>query len=198
MPQVLIKEYRRKSTVISWSSEESSEEHWILSLLHFRLFKAETSYLCVYVGYVCHISDSAVVPVAVVARMIVLNSSTSYLWNVKSLLSFEDGVSQVTRICEALFKTGESLERFLLLRWCLKSRISFPACWVINICSGGGRVEGSSFACFLDLSVPETLYYRTQLKVFFLFPSPQTLSTRSCLPTWNAGCITAAFITSVS
>lgn len=163
--------------MISWSSEE----HLILSSLHFRIFKAETSYLCVYVGYVCHISDSAVVPVAVVARMIVLNSSTSYLWNIKSLLSFEDGVSQVTRICEALFKTGESLERFLLLRWCLKSRVSFPACWVINICSRGGRVEGSRLACF-DLSVPETLYYRTQLKVFSFFPSPQTcLQDLACL-----------------
>lgn len=193
MPQVLIREFRRKSTVISWSSEE----HWILSLLHFRLFKAETSYLCVYVGYICHISDSAVVPVAVVARMIVLNSSTSYLWNIKSLLSFEDGVSHVTRICEALFKTGESLERFLLLRWCLKSRVSFPACWVINICSGGGRVERSSLACFLDLSVPK-LFITDSVESFLFFPSPQTLSTRSCLPTWNAGCITAAFITTVS
>lgn len=114
-----------------------------------QLFSAKhvlfASYLCVYVGYIhCCISDSAVAPVAVVAWMIVLNSSTSYLWNIKFLLSFEDGVSYVTRSCEVVFKTGESLERFLLLRWCLKSRIFFPACWVIDICSGEGRVEGSS------------------------------------------------------
>lgn len=164
--QVLIKEYRRKSTVIFWSSEE----HLILSLLYFQLFKAEASYLWVYIGYRhCCISDWAVVPVAVVAWMIIPNSSISYLWNIKFLLSFEDEVSDVTKICEVVFKTGEILDGFLLLRWCLKSRISFPACWVIDICSGRGRVEGSSLAGFLDLSVPEILYYRTQSKAFFFF-----------------------------